>query len=59
MTPGRRVRVLLEYYDPQADQEEAEALARGVAAGLRRSYPGAVVVTYVEENPPADELGAP
>jgi hypothetical protein len=56
MMPGRRVRVLLEHYDPQASQEEAEAFASGVAADLRRSHPGAVVVTYVEENPPADEV---
>lgn len=53
---GHRVRVLLEWYDPHSDAQEAESFARGVASGLERLYPGAVVAKYVEANPPPDEV---
>ena len=56
MTPGRRVRVLAELYDPGLSDAQAVALADGIAKLLAEHYPAAELITYVEANPPADEL---
>lgn len=56
MTPGRRVRVLAELYDPDLFDAQARELADGIAALLAKHYPSVELITYVEANPPVDEL---
>lgn len=56
MTPGRRVRVLAELYDPRLSEDEARKLVDGIAALLAEHYPAVELITYIEANPPADEL---
>jgi hypothetical protein len=56
VTPGYRVRVLAECYDPDASPEGAYRLAESVSAVLRERFPHLTLVAYVEPNPPADEV---
>lgn len=56
ITPGRRVRILLEHYDPQMTENQAQVYLAAAREILDHCFPGKVVATYVEENPPADEL---
>ncbi|MFI6496867.1 hypothetical protein [Nonomuraea typhae] len=56
VTPGRRVRVLAELYDPDLSDAEAIKLVDGIAALLAEHYPAMELITYIESNPPADEL---
>ncbi|TMR08884.1 hypothetical protein ETD86_45770 [Nonomuraea turkmeniaca] len=55
-TTGQRVRVLLEWYDPNAFHSLATVYAWAREAELSDRYPGAVVAVYVEQNPPPDEV---
>lgn len=55
-TPGYRARVLVEHYGPTQTAAQAEEWVSDVQAVLDERFPGAVVATYIEENPPADEL---
>lgn len=59
MTPGRRIRVLAELYDPGLSDAQAVALADGIAALLSEHYPKVELITYIEANPSADELPTP
>jgi hypothetical protein len=36
--------------------ESAEAFAEDAEAQMRTCFPGATVITYVEANPPSDEI---
>jgi hypothetical protein len=58
VTPGYRVRVLAEHYNPDASSEAASGLAEAVSAVLRGRFPHLTLVAYVEANPPADEVAA-
>lgn len=55
-TPGRRVRVLMEIYDPALSQREAEMIVDLAEDLLRPWFSQATFSSYVEENPPADEV---
>jgi hypothetical protein len=56
VTPGRRVRVLAELYDPDLSDAQARELVDGISALLAEHYPSVELITYVEANPPADEI---
>ncbi|MEU4576044.1 hypothetical protein [Nonomuraea sp. NPDC023979] len=51
-----RVRILLEWYDPNATRAEAEAFAQAREEKLRADYPGAIASLYVETDPPQSEV---
>lgn len=56
MTPGHRISVLAELYDPDLSGVQARELVDGIAALLAEQFPSFHLITYVEANPPADEL---
>lgn len=56
MAAGHRVRVLLEWYDPTYTEEQANQQLRLALDLVQRRFPTAVVQTYVERNPPDDEV---
>jgi hypothetical protein len=58
VTPGHRLRVLAELYDPLLSEREAVELAGDIKAVLVERFANITVVTYVEANPPADEIGS-
>lgn len=54
--PAYRVRVLYEDYLPYSTEEVANFIAESVSDLLTEKFPEAKVVTYVEHNPPLDEI---
>uniref|UniRef100_UPI003F494D65 hypothetical protein n=1 Tax=Nonomuraea sp. CA-251285 TaxID=3240002 RepID=UPI003F494D65 len=48
---GQRVRILLEWWDPAAQDFTNRRLAE-----LGQQHPGAVTAAYVEPSPPQDEV---
>lgn len=56
MAPGHRVRVLLEWYVPDWDRQAAERWLSDVELRVDDMFPDAIVASYVESNPPSDEL---
>lgn len=51
-----RVRILLEWVMPDASRGGALLFSEEACNKLDALYPGAVVATYVESNPPRDEI---
>lgn len=51
-----RVRVLWEDYDPNSTEMDANRLAEQVSGLLTDLIPFGKVITYVEANPPKDEV---
>lgn len=54
--PGRRIRVLMEWFDAGMSGPDAETFLKSVLTDLEPRYGDAIVATYIEVNPPADEI---
>lgn len=55
-TPGVRLRILIEWYDPKMTEEYGLAYLENTVNVLKEEYPDAVMQVYCEPNPPADEI---
>jgi hypothetical protein len=58
MAAGCRVRLLLEWYDPDLTEPTGQEMLAEATAKVTHLFPGVVLQGYVEPNPPADEIPA-
>jgi hypothetical protein len=56
MAAGTRVRLLIEWYDPELTERQGNDLLSLAISKVGPIFPDATLHSYVETNPPDDEV---